>query len=79
MGDFGASIAAPVVLFVLAGKWLQEKFHFAPFGIIIGFALAATISTLIIRRKAAWYAAEYKTLETPHATKHYTDQDLENL
>lgn len=65
MGDFGASIALPVVAFVLAGKWLQTKFGFAPFGIMGGFVIAAVISTLIIRRKAKWYAAEYKALETP--------------
>ncbi|OGH63342.1 MAG: hypothetical protein A2848_00825 [Candidatus Magasanikbacteria bacterium RIFCSPHIGHO2_01_FULL_50_8] len=65
MGDFGAAIAVPVVLFVLAGKWLQEKFDFAPFGILGGFIIAALLSTLIIRRKAKWYAAEYKALETP--------------
>ena len=65
MGDFGAAIAVPLVLFVLAGKWLQEKFDFAPFGILGGFIIAALLSTLIIRRKAKWYAAEYKALETP--------------
>ena len=80
MGDFGASIAVPVVAFVLAGKWLQNKFHFAPFGIIVGFVLAAALSTMLIRRKAAWYAAEYKTLETPHTKSlPLEDPDLENL
>lgn len=65
MGDFGASIAAPVVAFVLAGKWLQNKYGFEPFGVIIGFLLAATISVIIIRRKTKWYEAEYKSLQKP--------------
>lgn len=69
MGDFGVAIAVPVVLFVLAGKWLQTRFDFAPFGIIGGFVIAAALSALIIRRKAKWYAAEYKALETPKKKK----------
>ena len=68
MGDFGASIAVPVVVLVLIGKWLQEKYHFAPFGIIGGFLIAAAITVYIIRKKAAWYAAEYKSLQTPSAS-----------
>lgn len=69
MSDFGANIAVPAVAFALAGKWLQNKFDFAPFGIIGGLIIAAAISVYIIRRKATWYAAEYKKLETPHAKK----------
>ena len=63
MGDFGAAIAVPVVLFVLVGKWIQTKFGFAPFGVIIGFLIAAAISVRMIRQKTKWYAAEYKALE----------------
>lgn len=62
-GDFGISIAVPVVLFVLIGRWLQEKFSVAPYGIIIGFVLAAVLSAFLIKRKAKWYAAEYKSLD----------------
>lgn len=69
MGDFGATIAVPVVLFVLLGKWLQNKYDFAPFGIIGAFVVAAALSAYIIRRKAKWYAAEYKALETPKKKK----------
>lgn len=64
-GDFGVSIAVPVVVFVLAGKWLQNRFDFAPYGTIVGFVLAATVSALVIRRRAAWYACEYRAIETP--------------
>ncbi len=27
VGDFGASIAAPVILFVWIGQWLDEKYE----------------------------------------------------
>ncbi|MCX6781072.1 MAG: AtpZ/AtpI family protein [Candidatus Magasanikbacteria bacterium] len=62
--DFGASIAIPVVAFVVLGKWLQQKYGFAPYGIIGGFVVAATLTTTILRRKVRWYAAEYKALES---------------
>ncbi len=64
MGDFGASIAVPVIIFVLIGKWLQTKYGGAPFGVVIGFVLSAALSARIIRRKTKWYAAEYKALES---------------
>ncbi len=63
MGDFGVVIAVPVVSLVLAGKWLQTKYGFAPFGVIIGFLCAAGISVRTIRKKTKWYAAEYKAIE----------------
>ncbi len=67
MGDFGAAIAVPVIIFVLIGKLLQQKFGFAPFGIIGGFLIAAAISFFSIRRKIRWYDAEYKSLKTPQS------------
>jgi F0F1-type ATP synthase assembly protein I len=41
VGDFGASIAVPVVVFALLGQWLDEKYHSAPWLMVVGFALAA--------------------------------------
>lgn len=67
MGDFGASIAVPVIIFVLIGKWLQTKYGFAPFGVIGGFVLAATTSILSIRKKVKSYSQEYNSLEVPHS------------
>ena len=64
MGDFGATIAVPVVGCVLIGKWFQDKYHWAPFGVVVGFLIAAYISTRIIRKKVKWYAAEYKAIES---------------
>lgn len=62
-GDFGANIAAPVVIFAIAGKWLQEKYDFAPWGVIAGFLIAATISYRLIQRRIKWYAREYEALD----------------
>ena len=67
MGDFGAAIAVPVVAFVLVGKWLQTKYGFEPFGIIGGFLFAIVMSTITIRKKVKWYAAEYAALKTPES------------
>ena len=67
MGDFGAAIAFPVIVFVLVGKWLQTKYGFAPFGIIGGFLFAIVMSTITIRKKVKWYAAEYASLKTPES------------
>ncbi len=62
-GDFGANIAAPVILFVLAGKWTQDKFDFAPWGVVAGFILATALSYFLIRRRIQWYAREYSALD----------------
>lgn len=67
MGDFGAAIAIPVVALVLVGKWLQTKYGFAPFGIIGGFLIAATVSIITIRKKVKWYSTEYNSLKTPES------------
>ncbi|MEK7680615.1 MAG: AtpZ/AtpI family protein [Patescibacteria group bacterium] len=62
MGDFGASIAIPVILFVLAGQYLDEKYRRGPLFTILGFVLAALISVKIIHKKAKNYGEEYKKL-----------------
>lgn len=66
-GDFGANIAAPVVLLVLAGNWVQEKYNLAPFGVIAGFLIAAAISFFLIRRRIKWYAREYEAIDRADA------------
>lgn len=62
MGDFGASIAVPVVLFVLAGQYLDEKYHRSPLFTILGFVLAALVSARLIYKKAKIYGEGYKKL-----------------
>ncbi len=62
-GDFGASIAVPVIVFVLIGQWLDEKYHKNPWFTIIAFVLAALISGKIIYKKAKRYGEEYQKLD----------------
>lgn len=62
-GDFGASIAAPVVIFVLIGQYFDNKYHLTPYLTILAFALAALVSGKIIYKKAKKYGEEYKKLK----------------
>lgn len=62
VGDFGASIAIPVVVFVLIGQWLETKYGQAPWFTVGAFVLAALISGWMIYRRTKEYAAEYQKL-----------------
>jgi F0F1-type ATP synthase assembly protein I len=62
-GDFGASIGAPVVIFVLIGQYFDNKYHLTPYLTILGFVIAALISGKIIHQKAKKYGEEYKNLK----------------
>ena len=59
-GDFGATIAIPVVVFVLIGKWLDARAATAPRYMILGFIVAALMSANIIYRKAKRYGKQYQ-------------------
>jgi len=62
MGNFGAAIAVPIVLFALIGQYLDEKYHRGPLFMIFGFVLAALVSGKMIYKKARIYGEEYKKL-----------------
>jgi len=62
LGDFGASIAAPVVIFVLIGQYLDGKYAKSPLFTVLGFVLAALLSAKIIYKKAKRYGEEYKKM-----------------
>ena len=62
IGDFGASIAVPVVLLAMLGQYLDEKYGTTPWLTALGFALAAYITYRLIRRKATDYGEQYKKL-----------------
>ncbi|MFA5813502.1 MAG: AtpZ/AtpI family protein [Patescibacteria group bacterium] len=66
MGDFGATIAVPVVLFVLIGKWLDGKYGTEPWVTILGFVLAAALSAWTIWKKAKRYGREYEEIDKKH-------------
>jgi len=63
VGDFGASIAIPVVVFVIIGQWLDEKYQKGPLFTILAFVLAALISGKMIYKKAKEYNKEYRDLD----------------
>lgn len=62
VGDFGASIAVPVVVFVMIGQWLEGKYGHEPYFTIAGFVLAALVTARIIYKKAKEYNIEYQNL-----------------
>ncbi|MDD2655991.1 MAG: AtpZ/AtpI family protein [Patescibacteria group bacterium] len=63
VGDFGAIIAVPIIVFVLIGQWLEGKYGHAPWFTISAFLLAAFLSTKMIYKKAKLYGEEYKKLD----------------
>ncbi|MEK7084575.1 MAG: AtpZ/AtpI family protein [Patescibacteria group bacterium] len=63
VGDFGATIAVPVVLFVLIGQWLDGRYGTNPFCTIGAFILAALVSGRSIYRKAKQYGKAYMEIE----------------
>lgn len=61
-GDFGATIAVPVVLFAWMGKRLDAQWNTGPWMLIAGFALAAVISGISIYHKAKKLGKEFQDL-----------------
>ena len=61
-GDFGVSIAVPIILFVLIGQWLDGRYNKSPWFTVLGFVLAALISAKIIYKKAKEYGRQYQEL-----------------
>ena len=64
IGDFGASLAVPVVILVLIGQYLDGKYGKSPLFTILGFVLAALLSAKVIYKKAKFYGDEYKKMNT---------------
>jgi F0F1-type ATP synthase assembly protein I len=64
VGDFGVSLAIPVLVLALLGEYFDERFGTGPWFLISGFVLAAVISGRIVYRKAKGYGAEFQRLTT---------------
>ena len=62
VGDFGATIAIPVVVFVLIAQKLESKYGGSPWLTVIAFVLAGLLTGYIINKKAKEYGQEYKKL-----------------
>lgn len=63
MGDFGASIALPLVGFVLLGQYLDGKYNQTPWFTVMGFVLAALLTAKLVHKKAKKYGQEYQAME----------------
>ena len=75
VGDFGASIAAPVILFVWIGQWLDEKYESGSWYTVGAFILAAALSGAMIYRKAKAYGREYQNLDSKPGENFQNKQD----
>ena len=62
-GDFGVTIAAPVVVFVLVGQWLDGKYDKAPWLTVVSFLLAALLSGRMIYKKAKKYGKQFQEID----------------
>ncbi|OGH71384.1 MAG: hypothetical protein A2921_04630 [Candidatus Magasanikbacteria bacterium RIFCSPLOWO2_01_FULL_43_20b] len=62
-GDFGATIAAPVIIFVLVGQWLDGKYDKAPWLTVVSFLLAALLSGRMIYKKAKKYGKQFQEID----------------
>jgi len=76
IGDFGATIAVPVVLFVLVGQWLDGRYGYAPWFTVCGFVLSALLSGKMIYDKARKYGEEYKDIESTQKNLDIDDKHL---
>jgi F0F1-type ATP synthase assembly protein I len=63
MGDFGVTIAVPVVLFVLIGQYLDGKYNTRPWFMVVGFLMAGLLTAKLIHKKAKRYGKEYQAME----------------
>jgi F0F1-type ATP synthase assembly protein I len=65
VGDFGATLAIPVVVLSWLGKTLDTRWGTKPFLLIAGFLAAAALSAVSIFRKAKRYEKELRALSAP--------------
>ena len=68
-GDFGATIAVPLVVFVMIGQWLDHRYNVSPSATIAAFALSALASGRMIYKKAKTYGKLYENLEKKNIQK----------
>lgn len=61
-GDFGVTIAMPIVIFVLIGRWFDKTYEKGPWLTILAFVLASILSGIMIYRKAKRYGREYEDI-----------------
>lgn len=62
-GDFGATIAVPVVMFAIIGQKLDERFGTKPLYLAIGMVLAAILTGKMIYTKSKKYGQQFQDLD----------------
>ena len=62
MGDFGISIAAPIVILVVIGQYVGDLYGYKVLFTILAFLIATLASAKIIHKKAKNYGKEYQNL-----------------
>jgi F0F1-type ATP synthase assembly protein I len=62
-GDFGATIAVPVVILAIVGQKMDEKYSTRPLFLILGMAIAAIITARLIYKKSKRYGQEFQDLD----------------
>ena len=63
IGDFGATIAVPVILFVILGQWLDARYAGGGnYFTIAGFVFAAMVTARLIYRRAKYYEKAFKEI-----------------
>lgn len=60
--DFSGTIAVPVVLAALLGKWLDNRYGTEPRYMIILLVLAFALTAYAVNKKAKGYRTEYERL-----------------
>ena len=79
VGDFGATIAIPAVIFVIIGQWLDGKYNKSPWFTILAFVLAAMVSGRSIYKKAKTYGKEYEALNANETGEKNKTNELSEL
>lgn len=62
VGDFGITIAVPVVILSWLGTYFDEQYGTKPWLLVVGFVISALFSGGIVYSKAKKYNAEYQKL-----------------
>ncbi len=62
-GDFGATIAVPVVLFAYIGQKLDDRYATKPLYLTIGMVLAAILTAKMIYTKSKKYGQQFQDLD----------------
>jgi len=62
-GDFGVTIAVPVVILAIIGQKIDSHYGTRPLFLILGMALAATITAWMIYKKTKNYSQEFQDLD----------------